>query len=102
MTRIELLGASFQVQSDESPEYLERLLRHYGSRIEEIERSVTTGDPLKKAILAALLITDELFRAESSSGTNDAADTVPIEEIEEIGSITDRIIDQIDRVLPIE
>lgn len=100
MTRIELLGTSFQIQSDESPEYLERLLRHFGDRVDEIERSVSTGDPLKKAILAALLVTDELFRAES--GSPPRTDSFDPEEVEEIGSITDRLIHQIDQVLPSE
>lgn len=100
MTRIELLGTSFQIQSDESPEYLERLLRHYGDRVDEIERSVSTGDPLKKAILAALLVTDELFRADT--GTDRRVESIGPEEVEEIGSIADRLIDQINQVLPSE
>ena len=101
MTRIELLGASFQIQSDESPEYIERLLRHYRSRVIEIERSVTTGDPLKKAILAALLVTDELFRHQSGNDDRGSERAVlSLKEIEEIDTITDRIINQIDQALP--
>ena len=102
MTRIELLGTSFQIQSDESPEYIERLLRHYRSRVIEIERSVTTGDPLKKAILAALLVTDELFRHQSEKTDDHATERVvlSVKEIAEIDTITDRIINQIDQALP--
>ncbi len=96
MTRIELLGTSFQIQSDESPEYIDTLLTYYKSRVQEIEGSVATGDPLKKAILAALLVTDELFRERETvqtdgSGVND-----------ELSSIADRIIGEIERVLPQE
>ena len=100
MTRIELLGASFQIQSDESPEYIERLLHHYRNRVLEIEQSVTTGDPLKKAILAALLVTDELFRHQEGEIDQGTERAVSLKEIEEIDTITDRIIDQIDQALP--
>jgi cell division protein ZapA (FtsZ GTPase activity inhibitor) len=94
MTRIELLGTSFQIQSDESPEYIDRLLRYYESRVDEIEQSVATGDPLKKAILAALLVTDELFRDREARPR-----TVP-RDTDEIDRIADRIIREIDQVLP--
>lgn len=63
MMRIDILGTSFQIESDEEPAYLESILQYYRDRIAEIERSVATGDPLKKAVLAALLVTDELFQA---------------------------------------
>lgn len=102
MTRIELLGTSFQIQSDESPEYLQKLLNHFGNRIDEIEQSVATGDPLKKAILAALLVTDELFRSETRTENSPNTAAAPSAEIEEIGAITERIIRQIDQVLPAE
>lgn len=90
MMRIELLGASFQIQSDERPEYIEQLLTHYRSRIEKIEQSVATGDPLKKAILAALLVTDELF-SERERGS--------LPEAEEIERITSRLLSQLDDTL---
>lgn len=90
MMRIELLGTSFQIQSDERPEYIEQLLAHYNSRIERIEGSVATGDPLKKAILAALLVTDELF-TERERG--------PVPDAEEIEQITSRLLSQLDDTL---
>ena len=95
--RIELLGASFQIQSDESPEYIERILSHYTKRVEEIEATVATGDPLKKAILAALLVTDELFR-ERERGR--PPDSLAPEDAAEIERITTRLIERIDSTLP--
>jgi cell division protein ZapA len=99
MMRIELLGASFQIQSDESPEYIEQLLEHFRSRVDQIEETVATGDPLKKSILAALLVTDELF---SEREHRDASGSVRIapEEASEIEEITTRIISSIDASLP--
>lgn len=85
MMRIELLGTSFQIQSDESPEYIERVLAYYTARVEEIERTVATSDPLKKAILAALLVTDELFARRDTD-----------KDAQEIEQITSRLLARLD------
>jgi cell division protein ZapA len=97
MMRIELLGTSFQIQSDESPEYVERILSYYRDRVSDIETSVATGDPLKKAILAALLVTDELFRERASQTPGDA--TIPADHAREIERITTSLIERIDSSL---
>lgn len=65
MMRVEVLGTSFQIETDEDPAYLSQVLSYFQERVAEIEQTVTTGDPLKKAILAALLVTDELFRTQA-------------------------------------
>lgn len=94
MMRIELLGVSFQIQSDEDPAYIEEILGYYRERIAEIEQSVATGDPLKKAILAALLVTDELFRSRSGHQLPEHAAVAG--EMEEI---TRRLLQRIDTAL---
>ena len=93
--RIELLGASFQIQSDESPEYIESLLDHFRSRISQIEHTVATGDPLKKAILAALLVTDELFAERERDHHADTAG-IPREDAAEIERITTRLLSRLE------
>jgi cell division protein ZapA (FtsZ GTPase activity inhibitor) len=91
MMRIDLLGVSFQIQSDEDPEYVEKILGYYRDRIQEIEDTVATGDPLKKAILAALLVTDELFRCREEK-----TDPTLTGEVE---AITRRLLERIDDAL---
>lgn len=91
MMRIDLLGVSFQIQSDEDPAYVEEILGYYRARIQEIEETVATGDPLKKAILAALLVTDELYRCRSGEASPPA--------VGEIEMITRRLLNQIDDAL---
>ncbi len=98
--RIELLGTSFQIQSDESPEYIEKILNHYSDRVREIESSVATGDPLKKAILAALLVTDELFRERDHKTTPPRGVNLPADHVAEIEKITLSLIDKIDSTFP--
>jgi cell division protein ZapA len=97
MMRIELLGTSFQIQSDESPEYIETILNHYRERVAEIEATVATADPLKKAILAALLVTDELYRLKNDAGDGD--DGIPHEEAREIERITTSLLERLENSL---
>ncbi|SIQ88793.1 Cell division protein ZapA, inhibits GTPase activity of FtsZ [Alkalispirochaeta americana] len=92
MMRIDLLGTSFQIQSDEEPEYLEEILSYYRDRLQEIEETVATRDPLKKSILAALVVTDELFRSRSEGASS--------EDVGEIEEIAHRLLQSIDEILP--
>ena len=89
--RIDLLGTSFTIETDESPEYLERIVTYYRERIREIESSVSTTDPLKKAILAAILSIDELFTLKERS--------LPEGEAEEFERIAERLIKTLDETL---
>lgn len=73
MVRVDLLGTTFAVESDERPEYVQELVDYFAARVREIERTVKTPDTVKQAILAALLVTDELFR--ERRGATVVADT---------------------------
>lgn len=89
--RIDLLGTSFTIETDESPEYLERIVEYYRDRLREIESSVSTTDPLKKAILAAILSIDELFKLKEEQP--------PAGEVEEFSQIAERLIKTLDETL---
>ena len=60
--RINLLGTSFTITTDEDGAYLDRIIARYSEKIEEIEKTGSTRDPLRIAILAGILVTDDLFR----------------------------------------
>lgn len=80
--KIELLGTSFVVQTDEDPKHLHDIVDYLKTKIQEVRSSVSTSDPLKIAILAALLTTDELFK-ERSRGSQQAVDAQQVQEITE-------------------
>ena len=60
--QIDILGASFSIQADEDPEYLQALLNYYRKTIDKIELSVAVTDPLKSSIIAGILLADELYK----------------------------------------
>jgi len=51
--RIDVLGTSFVIQSDESPEHLARLSSYVKAKIEEVRSRYSFADPLTVAVLAA-------------------------------------------------
>ena len=60
--RIDVLGASFTIQSDESAEHLERVSAYLREKVEEVKARYSFATPLTLALLAALNIADELVK----------------------------------------
>ncbi len=90
--KIELLGASFTIQTDESREYMEAILAHLRRRTEEVQRTTRVTDPLKTSILASVYIVDELFRERDRRGGR-------ADDPEELGRAADRLIERLERKL---
>jgi cell division protein ZapA (FtsZ GTPase activity inhibitor) len=78
--KIELLGTSFSIHTDEDPKHLQDIIDYLKTKIQEVRGSVTTADPLKIAILSALLATDELFK-ERARARRDQGESEQVEEI---------------------
>lgn len=76
--RIEMLGASFTIQSDEKPEYVDSLIRQFKIRSESVRVNTRTEDPLRIAILTGLFLIDELKRS-APEGSRDDAERVEAE-----------------------
>lgn len=87
--RIELLGTSFSVRTDEDPRYLQEVVEYYRRKIEEVQGSGTTGDPLKQAILAGILASDDYLK----SIGNARSDQMDFE------AITQTLIGELDQAL---
>ena len=72
--RVELtfLGQALALRTDASPDYVRKLAKFVEERVAELKRA-GVKDPLKALSLAALDITDELFRArdEKEHGAGD-------------------------------
>jgi cell division protein ZapA (FtsZ GTPase activity inhibitor) len=59
---LNLLGQTLTIRSEAAPDYLRRLAKYLEERVAALKRS-GVNDPLTALSLAALDITDELFRA---------------------------------------
>jgi cell division protein ZapA len=59
---VEILGATYNVRSEHTPDYLEQLAGIVDQRMREISQRVATVDSGRIAVLAALNLADELLR----------------------------------------
>jgi cell division protein ZapA (FtsZ GTPase activity inhibitor) len=89
---IHVLGSSFSIQTDESPEYVESLVSYVTTKVEALQRSIDTKDNLRLVVLAAVLIADELFK--ERDGTTKTSD-----EAGDLGDLTESIIARLDEAL---
>jgi cell division protein ZapA len=94
--RVELLGASFAIQTDESKEYVESLLAYLGSKIETVRQSSKVDDPLKVALLAGIFLVDELYRERLDASAADTRKVTDERRDLDIAAVADRLIARID------
>jgi cell division protein ZapA (FtsZ GTPase activity inhibitor) len=83
--RVQLLGSSFTVKTNEDPDYFYSLVRYVERKHEEVRHSMGVTDPLRIAVLSSILIADELHKADTGAVQAD--------------SLTDDLIKLIDRSL---
>jgi cell division protein ZapA (FtsZ GTPase activity inhibitor) len=101
---VSMLGTSFTIQAPEDRGYLGQLVQHLERTVGHIQRKYNAHEPLKISLLAALNITDELFRCRLAGGTDQAREAGNARAGEdgksgEIERITERLISTIDRSL---
>jgi cell division protein ZapA len=61
-TRVRIVGEEYTIRSDVPPEVTREIASHVDAAIRKVLESPAITDPGKAAILAAMSITDELFR----------------------------------------
>ncbi|NNM55117.1 MAG: cell division protein ZapA [Spirochaetales bacterium] len=89
---VQLLGVSFTLKSDENLDYLKEVVAYYQKKIEETNRSLANGDALKTALLAGILLADELLKEREKVSLSRP-------EAEEAERITRSLIERIDSIL---
>jgi len=65
--RVTIFGEDYQIRTDLGEEYTRECARYVDEAIQEAHVGGHVAEPHKAAILAALKITDELFRAQAEA-----------------------------------
>lgn len=60
--QIDILGTSFAIEAAEKDQYLQSIYAYYRKTVEDVEKKSGIGEPLKAAIIAGLLLADELAK----------------------------------------
>lgn len=71
LVHVEIFGQPYAVRAGADPGYVEQLAAYVDQQMKEVGRSTNIVDSLRIAVLAALNITDELFRARAESSGSD-------------------------------
>jgi len=67
--QIEIFGQVYTIKGKEDPAYIRELAGFIDAKMREIQRGTGTVDPHRVAILTALTITDELYKARKQYGS---------------------------------
>jgi cell division protein ZapA (FtsZ GTPase activity inhibitor) len=86
---LNLLGQTLTIRSEATPEYLRRLAKFLEDRVAQLKRS-GVSDPLTALSLAALDITDELFRSREEKKTDE----------DDVGARLGALVALLDKVAP--
>ncbi len=87
VVHVEVHGQKYPIRTALDPQYVEELAQFVEARMALALRSSPSSDAVGLAILTALNITDELFRARTALNKNSGSVTARAEELE-------RMVDQ--------
>ncbi|MGQ0539246.1 MAG: cell division protein ZapA [Gemmatimonadaceae bacterium] len=73
VVKVRITGEEYTIRSDEAPEHVIAVAAHVDQAIKRVVDSGAMLEPHRAAILAALQITDELFKAREDAKGSDAA-----------------------------
>ena len=73
VVRVTIVGEEYAIRSDASPEHTRAVAQYVDHAIRKVMNSANVVESHKAAILAALQITDELFKARTSEEQSVAA-----------------------------
>ena len=82
VVHVEIHGQQYPIRSSLDPVYVAELAAYVDQKMRAASRETTAGDTLKVAVLAALNIADECFRAQADEQRRRESITVRAGELE--------------------
>ncbi|OQX96186.1 hypothetical protein B6I21_01600 [candidate division KSB1 bacterium 4572_119] len=65
--KVSIYGTEYPIKGSTDAEYIKKVAKYVDQKMREVDKNITIDSSLKVAILAALNITDELFRERDSN-----------------------------------
>jgi cell division protein ZapA len=81
---VDIHGQRYSVRSDLDPQYVGELAMYMDEKMRLAARELASADPLRVAVMAALNVADELFRARADSGGEEGRVAARTREIERL------------------
>ncbi len=95
--QIDTLGTSFTIKAKESSAYLQSLLTYYNQIVKQLENNADTKEPLQSAILAGIMLCDELYKEKIKNAQ--LAKSPSSRELSEAEQLTLKMISNIEKAL---
>jgi len=95
--QIDILGTSFAIQAKEDEVYLKNLLKYYQQMIDQIESTTDLKDSKKTAILAGIMVCDELYKEKLKN--QKMSSVINTDELYRAEKLTLQMIEKIDKVV---
>jgi len=84
--KVNIYGNDYPIKGNTDIEYIRKVAKYVDSKMREVNKNVSSDSTLKVAILAALNITDELFRERSFKKESQTEDI-----LNQVKKITDEL-----------
>ena len=100
--QINILGTSFALKAEEDLPYLEKIRDYYKNVCDEIQKNDGIQDQKQTAVLAGILIADELYKEKQKAvEAKDARGKYASDPLEDLEAdrLTKSMIEKIDRAL---
>jgi len=91
VVNVDIHGQRYAVRSELEPQYIQELARFLDEKMTAAARELASNDPLRIAVIAALNLSDELYRARLDSQGADGRMRARTEEIERL---IDAVLDE--------
>lgn len=84
VVQVDIHGQRYAVRSDLDPQYINELALFLDDKMQSASRELSSADPLRIAVIAALNIVDELHRARADSAGSEQRLHLRAQEIERL------------------
>jgi cell division protein ZapA (FtsZ GTPase activity inhibitor) len=84
VVHVDIHGQRYAVRSELDPQYIAELAGYLDEKMQMAARELASADPLRVAVIAALNIVDELYRAQASTTASEGEWTTRAAAIEQL------------------
>jgi cell division protein ZapA len=89
---VDIHGQRYALRTELDPQYISEVAAYLDDKMRQAARELTTSDPLRVAIVAALNLADELFRARSAATTTSTSEGRLLARAADIERLVDKVL----------
>lgn len=90
--QVEIHGQRYALRTDLDPQYISEVAAYLDEKMRMASRELTSSDPLRVSIVAALNLVDELFRARSAATTTTTTEGKLLARAADIERLVDKVL----------